>query len=65
MCDKALNTFFVFISVPDQYKTQEMCDRVASEDSFILKCCLNRYKTQKRCDEAVDDCLSALKFGSD
>ena len=42
-----------------------MCDRVASEDSFILKCCLNRYKTQKRRDEAVDDCLSALKFGSD
>ena len=27
MCDKAVNTcFFVFISVPDWYKTQEICD---------------------------------------
>ena len=26
MCDKAVNRcFFVFHSIPDQYKTQEMC----------------------------------------
>ena len=29
MCDKAVNRcFFVFDSISDQYKTQEMCDRV-------------------------------------
>ena len=27
MCVRAANTFFVFGSVPDQYKTQEMCDK--------------------------------------
>ena len=32
-----------------------MCDRVVSEDPFILKYCLDRYETQKMCDEAVDD----------
>ena len=26
--------FFVSYSIPNQYKTQEMCDRVASEDHF-------------------------------
>ena len=35
MCDKADNRcFFVFDSIPDQYKTQVMCDRVVSEDPF-------------------------------
>ena len=28
----------------------------------MLSYCLNRCKTQKMCDEAVDDCLSALRF---
>ena len=35
------------------------------EDPFILLYCVNRYKTSKRCDEAVEDCLSALKFVPD
>ena len=39
-----------------------MCDRVVSEDPFMLIYCLNRCKTQKMCDEAVDDCPAALKF---
>ena len=32
--NKAVNRFFffVFISIPDQYKTQERCGRVVSED---------------------------------
>ena len=35
MCDKAINRcFFVFSSIPDQYKTQAMCDRVVSEAPF-------------------------------
>ena len=39
-----------------------MCDRVVSEDPFILIFCSDRYETQKLCDEAFDDCLAALKF---
>ena len=35
----------VFDSVPDQYKAQDMCDKVVSEDLFMLKYCLDRYIT--------------------
>ena len=35
MRDKAVNSyFFLFDSIPDQYKTQEMCDRAVSDDPF-------------------------------
>ena len=47
------------ILFPDQYKTQENCDRVVSEDPFLIVYCLDNYKTQIMCDEAVDDCLAA------
>ena len=39
-----------------------MCNRVISEDPFILVYCPDKYKIQIMCDEAVDDCLAALKF---
>ena len=39
-----------------------MCDRVVSEDPFMLKYCVDRYKIQKMFHDTVDDCLSALKF---
>ena len=39
-----------------------MCDRVTSEDPFMLVYCPDRCKTQRMCDEAADDCLAALKF---
>ena len=36
-CDKAVDKCpFVFDSVPNQYKTQEMCDRIDSYDPFKL-----------------------------
>ena len=36
MCDKAVNKCsFVFDCIPDQYKTQEMCDTIASNDPSI------------------------------
>ena len=53
---------FVFVSISDWYKTQEICDRVVSEDPFLIVYCPNRYNTQRMCDEAIDDCLAALKF---
>ena len=30
-----IDAYFLFDSIPGQYKTQEMCDRVVSEDSFL------------------------------
>ena len=57
--------FFVFDSIPDWYKTQEICDRVVSEDPFLIVYFPDKYKTQRMCDEAVDDSLGASKLISD
>ena len=66
MCGKAVNRcFFVFDSIPNQYKTQKMCSSIICEDPFSIRYDLDQYKTQQMCDEAVDDCLAALKFVPD
>ena len=36
--------FLVFDSIPDWYKTQEMCDRVVSENYFLILYCPDKYK---------------------
>ena len=33
--------------VPDQYKTQEICDKVVEEDSWLLKYVPDNFKKQK------------------
>ena len=38
--------FFVFDSIPNQYKTQEMCDDIISEDHFSIRYGFDRDKTQ-------------------
>ena len=35
MYDKTVRMFFAFDSIPNQYKTQEMCDSVVSKDPFL------------------------------
>ena len=66
MRDKAVNTWpLVFDSVLDRYITQELCDKVVSEDPFMQKYCPGRYKTREVCDKAVDSYLLALKFVPD
>ena len=66
MCDKEINRcIFVFYAIPNQYKTQEMNDRVFSEDPFLIEYCPDKYKTQRVCDEDVDDYLAALKLVPD
>ena len=62
MCDKDLDRcFLVFDSVPNQYKIQEMCSKVVSEDPSLIVYCSNTCKTKKMCDEAFDNSLTALK----
>ena len=39
-----------------------MCDKVVSEDPFVIVYRADQYKTQKMCDKAVDYCLAALKL---
>ena len=63
MCDTLVNTcVFVFHSLFDLCRTQEMCERVVSEDSFMMIYFPYKYKTQNMYVEAVDDCLAVLKF---
>ena len=55
-CNKAVDRcFIVFDFIPNRYKTNEMCDRVVSKNSFKLMYCVNRF-----CNEAVS--LPALNF---
>ena len=56
---------FVFDSVNDWYKTQEMCDKIVLEDAFMLKYFLDRYKTQEMCGKAADGFLPTSKFVPD
>ena len=39
--------FFVFDSIPDEYKTQEICDIVVSLHSLLIAYCPDKYVTQK------------------
>ena len=43
MIKQLVDVVFVFDYIHDQHKTQEMCDRVVSEDPFfIVYCILNK-----------------------
>ena len=53
--------FLAFESIPDQHKTQEICDIAVSLYPFLIISCPDKYITQKMCDEVVDDFLAALK----
>ena len=39
-----------------------MCDKVVSENPFLIVYCADKYKTQRMCDKAVYDSLAALKL---
>ena len=52
----------MFDSIPDQYKTQEICDILVSLYPFLIVYCPDKNKTQKMCDEAVDYCIAAMIF---
>ena len=63
MCDKATDLYLSTIQfIPECYKTQEMCNKVAHTCFFLFYFFHDPFKTHKICDEAVDDCLVALKF---
>ena len=51
-----------FHSVLDQYKTNEICDRVVYQNPFIILYYPNKYVTLKIRDEPVDVCPATLKL---
>ena len=42
-----------------------MCDKIISENPFMLRYCPDQYVTQKICDEPVDNFLPTLIFVTD
>ena len=38
-----------------------MCERIVSENPFMIVYCPDRYGNQRVCDEAVDGCQTILK----
>ena len=66
MCKNVIKKLpFVIRSIPDWYKTQEMCDKVILENEgtfmFVSEC----YKNQKMCNKAIDNYADALEFISE
>ena len=53
---------FIFDSIPDQYKTQQICDRNGFLYPFLIAYCPDKYKTKTMCNEAAHDSLAALKL---
>ena len=53
---------FVFHSIPDQNKTQEICVIVVLLYPFLAVYCPDKYIIQKMCDEAVDNSIATLKL---
>ena len=49
---------FVFDSILDQYKTQELCDIFVSKDPSLTVYCADKYKTQRMFDSVVSEGLS-------
>ena len=39
-----IHVFLAFIYIPDWYQTQEMCDKVISEDPFMIAYYPDKYK---------------------
>ena len=53
---------FVFDCVLNQCKSRKMCDRVVSEDPFLILYCPGKYEPLAMFDEAVHDSLAVLKL---
>ena len=51
--------------VPDQYKTQKMCEKSTLEESLMLIYCPNQYKTQEMCERVVLKKSWSLEFVCD
>ena len=56
MCDKAVNKyFFVFDSILDQYKSEEISSIVTSNDHPLIVYCPDKYIIQKMCDKVFSE----------
>ena len=66
MCKHAVkNLPYLLRYVLDQYKTQQMCDIVISENGRTLNSLPGCYNNKQLSDKAVDNYLHALEFVPD
>ena len=63
MCKHAVEKLpYLLRYVPDQYKTQQMCDKVNLENGETLKSVPYCYKNQEMCNKAVENYPHELEF---
>ena len=56
MCEHVVKRLpFLIRYVPDQYKTQQTCDKAILENGGTLKSVPDCFKDQQLCDKAVDN----------
>ena len=56
MCKHSVKKFLYLLRyVPDEYKTQQMCDKAILENVGPLKSVPDCYKNQEICNKAVDN----------
>ena len=60
-CKHSIKKLLFIINVPDQYKTQEMCDKAILENDRTLKSVPDYYKNKKNY-KAVDNYAHAFQF---
>ena len=51
-----------WLYIPNQYKTQQMFDKIISDDPFSIRYVPDQYKTQQIIEKTIHDCLAALIF---
>ena len=62
MIKLSILVLIAFDSVPDQFVTGDVCDKIVSKDPLMIKYCHDKYMTQRMYDKVVQSCLLALKF---
>ena len=63
MCKHAVKKLlFIIRYVPDQYKTQQMCDKSILENGGTLEAVPYWNKAQKTFDKTINNYAHALKF---
>ena len=62
MCDWAIEKNPWYLNyVPDQYKTQEICEKVFQEYSRQQYAVTDRFKAKRMCEKAVEESPWCLK----
>ena len=56
MCKHAVKKLpYLLRYVPDQYKTQQICDKATLKHALTLESVTDCYKNQEMCNKAVDN----------